>query len=201
MLYLFSHALVFYSPMYSNSLRISLDLFSLEVSWISMKNIGIPCELPSQSICKMPDLAHKNRLHSATLLVTLAHSIVLGLVGPSVHHTFSGAGNTGKTTGPIYLFIFNVRSIWIHNALLFHVLISSVMSVETDKNRLRLNVSNLHWPLHATRLQMLVLCSLMQPFIMAMLKLHAIIDCFTAVDPQIHGGVETGLRWCTCIYV
>ena len=35
---------------------------------------------------------------------------------------------------------------------------------------------------------MLVLCSLMQPFIMAMLKFHSIIDFLPAVHPQVDGG-------------
>ena len=33
---------------------------------------------------------------------------------------------------------------------------------------------------------MLVLCSLIQSFIMAMLKLHSIIDFFAAADPQVY---------------
>ena len=64
----------------------------------------------------------------------------------------------------------------------------SVISVETDKKHTMACCISLHGHLHATRLQILVFCSLMQPFNMAMLKLHSTINFIAAVDPQVHEG-------------
>ena len=61
------------------------------------------------------------------------------------------------------------------------------MSVETDKKNLRLIVSH-NMAISMPLVKMLALCSLMQLFIMAMLKLHSIIEFFAAVEPQVHEG-------------
>ena len=62
--------------------------------------------------------------------------------------------------------------------------ILSVISVKTDNTQTVAYCIYEHGYLHATTLQMLMLCCLMQTFIIAMLKLHSSIDYSAAVAPQ-----------------
>ena len=58
--------------------------------------------------------------------------------------------------------------------------ILSVMSVETDKKQIMACCISYHCLLHTTKQQHLVLCDWMQPFNIGMLKVHSVIDYFTA---------------------
>ena len=69
-------------------------------------------------------------------LATIALLIVRPSVHPFVKNCNSSKGDTAKSTGLIYfMFVFNVRSFAVDNACLFHFVIVSVMSVETDKKQ------------------------------------------------------------------
>ena len=77
--------------------------------------------------------------------------------------------------------------------------------LKQTKDRPRLNVSHCIGHCNATRLQILVLCSLMQKFIMAMLELHSIIDFFVVLlsHRYMDGGWGKGraevLYKCLCL--
>ena len=100
---------------------------------------------------------------ASSQLVTIA----LPIVCQSIHliHNSGMAGNTVKTAGPIYLF-FMARSFWVDNAGLFNFFNSICHVCWNRQKQTTAYCISWHGHLHSTSLQMLLLCGLMQSFIM-----------------------------------